>query len=82
MLRLIPPLNSATTAGELMASGGLDFDGKTRRILEVTHMQPSDPIAAACGRLSLNMTRNQWHSYMGEQPYQRTCPDIDETDQP
>lgn len=68
--------------GELLASCGSEDQMETwGAIIEVTNIWPEDPIMAACNRLSFNMTRNQWRSYMGDQPYRLTCPEIGEPEQ-
>jgi WD40 repeat protein len=33
-----------------------------------------DLIAAACRRVSRNMTTKEWETYMGQSPYRQTCP--------
>jgi WD40 repeat protein len=35
-----------------------------------------DLIAAACRCLERNLTRDEWHQYLGEAPYHATCPDL------
>ena len=69
--------------GELLASCGLSYerDHDHTGIIEVTNIWPENPIVAACNRLRFNMTRKQWHNYMGDQPYRLTCPEIGEPEQ-
>jgi WD40 repeat protein len=54
-----------------------DDDWDTRSV-EVTEIWPEDPVAKACSQVGRNMTPNEWHQYMGDEPYRRTCPDIAE----
>ncbi len=67
--------------GKLLASGGEEFGREYNYILEVTNFWPEDSIGAACDQLRLNLTRNQWRTYMGDQPYRLTCPEIEERKQ-
>ncbi len=53
--------------------GDDDWD---RRLVEVTEIRPEDPVAKACSRMSRNLTRDEWHQYIGNEPYRDTCPDI------
>jgi WD40 repeat protein len=66
-----------TPDGRLLASSGWEDrgDGGTGA-LEVTRVSPDDPVAAACTKLSRNLTRNEWREYLGDAPYRSTCPGI------
>ena len=35
--------------------------------------QPADMIAAACARLSRNLTPKEWKQYLGDEPYRKAC---------
>ncbi|MCX6627144.1 MAG: trypsin-like peptidase domain-containing protein [Candidatus Solibacter sp.] len=35
-----------------------------------------DPIATACARLTRNLTPDEWHRYLGREPYRRTCANL------
>jgi WD40 repeat protein len=63
-----------TPDGRLLASFGQD--GWGTGALEVTRVSPDDPVAAACTKLSRNLTRNEWREYLGDAPYRATCPAI------
>ena len=56
-------------------------EGGTVSLWETNPMIPSSASAtdlesAACGRLTRNMTAEEWRQYMGNEPYKATCPDI------
>jgi len=36
----------------------------------------SDLIEQACARLTQNLSREEWHKYMGDQRYSPTCPKL------
>ncbi|MFN8459506.1 MAG: WD40 repeat domain-containing protein, partial [Anaerolineae bacterium] len=38
--------------------------------------QPEDLIAQSCFRLTRNLTRQEWQQYLGDLPYQPTCPNL------
>jgi hypothetical protein len=46
-----------------------------------TRVWPDDPVAAACGKLTRNLTRDEWQKYLGDAPYRPTCPEIELRDQ-
>ena len=56
--------------GKLLASASRDG---TARILR---WQPEDLIRQACGRLAWNLLQTEWQRYMGDLPYQPTCPGL------
>jgi WD40 repeat protein len=65
-----------------MSPDGLSFatagdDGPGTALLEVTRIAPPDPVAAACKGLGRNLTRDEWHRYLGVEPYRATCPNIE-----
>jgi WD40 repeat protein len=63
-----------TSDGRLMASSG--YDGR-KRILEITEVQPDDPLAYACRKVQRNLTRTEWREYFGaDDVYRPTCPQI------
>jgi len=35
-------------------------------------------IAQACQRLSRNLTETEWQQYLGDEPYRKTCPNLEE----
>jgi WD40 repeat protein len=65
---------SLTPDGRLLASSGWDDWGTGA--IEVTRIWPDDPVAAACRKLSRNLTREEWRKYFGDAPYRPTCPEI------
>jgi WD40 repeat protein len=38
--------------------------------------RPDDLIAEACGRLTRNLTKEEWRQYIGEEPYRKTCQNL------
>ncbi len=70
--------------GRLVASAACDIDdvyggpfcyaGSVR----VWWWQPEDMIDLACGRLTRNLTREEWRQYLGDEPYRATCPNLPE----
>jgi WD40 repeat protein len=59
--------------GERFATMGDDGDD---RVIEITSIWPADPVAAACAKLTRNLTRNEWRQYLQSEPYRLTCPSI------
>ena len=85
-LKRLPYAKWATSAalspdGEILASGGQEWGRDYVYIFEATTISPEHPIDAACGMLSGNMTRNQWHELFGEAPYRLTCPELGEPEE-
>jgi WD40 repeat protein/transcriptional regulator with XRE-family HTH domain/energy-coupling factor transporter ATP-binding protein EcfA2 len=35
-----------------------------------------DPVAAACGRVTRNLSPEEWRQYLRDEPYGKTCPDL------
>jgi WD40 repeat protein len=64
-----------TSDGRLLASSG--WDGWGTGAIEVTRVWPDDPVAAACSKLSRNLTRKEWREYLDDAPYRATCPGIE-----
>jgi WD40 repeat protein len=67
--------------GETMASGGEEWGRDYLYIFEATTISPENPIAAACGMLSGNLTRNQWYEHFADAPYRLTCPLLGESEE-
>ena len=61
---------------------GFTADGKTLVTgcsdhgLRAWMWRPDDLIAAACARLTRNLTEDEWIRYFGDEPYCRTCSDL------
>jgi WD40 repeat protein len=36
----------------------------------------TDPASDACTRLSRNLTRAEWKTYLGDEPYRASCPEL------
>jgi len=60
--------------GERFASVGDEQLGEP--VIEITRIWPADPLAAACGKVSRNLTRNEWREYLGKEPYRLTCASV------
>ena len=56
--------------GQWVASGSND------RTARVWLWKPEDLIAEACSRLTRNLTLEEWRTYLGDEPYRRTCPNL------
>jgi hypothetical protein len=64
-----------THDGESFATAGND-DG-SRNILEITRISPRDAVESACKSLRRNLTRDEWHQYLDDEPYHATCANIE-----
>jgi WD40 repeat protein len=42
----------------------------------VWDVRPQDVLAAACTRLTRNLTPEEWRQYVGEEPYRKTCANL------
>jgi hypothetical protein len=40
------------------------------------HWRLDDLMAAACARLSRNLTLEEWREHLGDEPYRPTCPEL------
>jgi len=58
--------------GKYLATG--DADGIAR--VPFVLVQPNDLIAEACSRLTRNLTYEEWQLYLGDEPYDKTCPNL------
>jgi len=56
--------------GRWVASGSWD------NTVRVWLWRPEDLIAEACRRLPRNLTPEEWHTYVGDEPYRPTCPNL------
>jgi WD40 repeat protein len=59
---------SSDSSQLLVMSGGTD--------VYLLRWNPADLIAEACTRLSRNLTPAEWNTYLGDQPYRPTCPNL------
>jgi len=57
--------------GKQLASGSLDNTTRTLRF-----WRREDLINETCSRLTRNFTLQEWTQYLGNQPYQKTCPNL------
>ena len=80
LLKRIPYIGLSGLAvspdGKSFATAGKELT--MDRVIEVMRIRPEDPVAAACAKLSRNLTRNEWREYVGVEPYRRTCPSVKE----
>lgn len=67
--------------GETLASGGEEWGRDYLYIFEATRISLENPIDAACGMLSSNLTRYQWHEHLADVPYRLTCPELGEPEE-
>jgi len=42
----------------------------------IWHWRTDELVALACDRLSRNLSATEWHRYLGDASYRRTCPDL------
>lgn len=59
-----------------VAVGGYPDEGES--YVTTFPVQADDLIDLACARLSRNLTYEEWQQYFGDEPYQRTCPNLPE----
>jgi WD40 repeat protein len=43
-------------------------------VVQLSLWRPQDLLDEACARLTRNLTPEEWHQYLGNQPYRKTCP--------
>jgi WD40 repeat protein len=56
--------------GKTLASGGGD------RTVRLWDTSVDSWQAHACNRANRNLTPEEWHQYLGDEPYRKTCPDL------
>jgi WD40 repeat protein len=56
--------------GHYVVSGSADGS------IRLWSWNPVDLIASTCSRLSRNLTNAEWKQYLGDEPYQATCPNL------
>jgi WD40 repeat protein len=54
--------------GKTLATAGDDG------VVELSLWRLQDLLDEACARLTRNLTPEEWHQYLGDQPYRKTCP--------
>jgi WD40 repeat protein len=54
--------------GKTLATAGDDG------VVQLSLWRPQDLLDEACARLTRNLTPEEWHQYLGDQPYRKTCP--------
>ncbi|HSD75326.1 MAG TPA: TIR domain-containing protein [Steroidobacteraceae bacterium] len=64
--------------GESFAVSG--FDGN-QDVIDVARIVPTDPVVAACERVTRNLTREEWQRYLRDEPYRPTCPNLQEEEE-
>jgi WD40 repeat protein len=50
----------------------LSAGGRSDRTARLWIWRPEDLVAEACGRISRDLTQEEWDQYLGEEPYRRT----------
>ena len=53
---------------------------RSGNVAEVWFLQADDLINAACSRLNRNLTVQEWQQFIGDEPYRRTCDNLDYPD--
>jgi WD40 repeat protein len=56
--------------GRYLATTGADV------VSQIWLLEPADLIAAACARLTRNLSREEKRGYVGDEPYRATCPNL------
>ena len=73
-LARVPAKNCTGVA--FTASGGLVTAAWGDDTLRIWAWRAEDLVADACWRLERNLTREEWQTYLGSEPYRKTCPDL------
>lgn len=63
--------------GRRIAAGG--YDSPHLSLVKIYPLDSADLIQMACSRLWRNLTAAEWRNYLDAEPYQSTCPNIDQT---
>lgn len=50
--------------------------GSSNGSIHLLYLQSEDLIVEACSRLPRNLTKQEWRQYLGDAPYQATCPTL------
>jgi WD40 repeat protein len=58
--------------GSMVALGALDTSG----LVHLWQLDVSPWEARACAIANRNLTEDEWRQYLGDRPYQKTCPDL------
>jgi len=63
--------------GEWIAVTGSDWYAATD-VIEFASIRPGDLADRVCEFVGRNLSRDEWDEYIGNRPYRKTCPGIDE----
>jgi WD40 repeat protein len=66
-----------STPSLAFAAGGRFLVTADGRDVLAWALRPEDLIAEGCRRLTRNLTPDEWREYVGDQPYRKTCHDLD-----
>jgi WD40 repeat protein len=62
---------------ERFAAAGVEMtEGSLAVTTFLSQVRPEDPRAALCARVTRNLTDDEWHQHLPEEPYEKTCPAI------
>ena len=65
-----------TPDARFVAAGVTETTGSVAVTRYISHVRPEDPRAALCGRVTRNLTVDEWNQHLPGEPYENTCPDI------
>jgi WD40 repeat protein len=69
-------LTSIVKSVDLSPDGKWVASGNADNTIHVWPWRPEDLFAQACFRLPRNLTQEEWSLYVGNEPYQSTCPNL------
>jgi len=75
--RAVAQMPDYTNSAMFSPSGRYIVTSNDKEVM-VWPWQAADMVAVACQRLSRNLTETEWQQYLGDEPYRKTCPNLEE----